>query len=501
MEGGRVLISQTSRPRPGYAWSFGALVFALATLAGALPASGAAGSTAPRFAPAIYVDQQLAGGEPEVFADALHGRLIYSAHEGTTHLYRDGIVTSPWGTFAFVSNYCNQVNTWTSPDGGANWYRDRYLGTTCPQNPTFTGFSDPDLTQDAGGRVYNTGIDLANDALFSSIDGGQTWDKGTGYCHDGDRPWLAGGLAEQVFMGTNTLEGDFSGHQVFVSTDGGNTCSTTGIPGAGALSDGGSWTGNGKLYYDRGTGTVVEPAIFDHGDGGFGIGISTLPSGGSAFTPHEGVRGTSMYSHWSAIAIDKAGTVYVTWDTNDRQAGTSGGCDGAQTPAANSIMLVSTRDLGQTWSAPVTIAHPGTRVFWPWIAAGDAGKVSVVWYQTEPQDGQPDLDCQTGHVHVMNASITNATSKGQQKTIVDAVGRVVHIGWVCQGGTTCVATGQDRRLGDYFTNVLDQRGCILIATGDTRLFDPTTGGPLPTARPLFIRQNGGPRLIGSGTCS
>ena len=39
-------------------------------------------------------------------------------------------------------------------------------------------------------------------------------------------------------------------------------------------------------------------------------------------------------------------------------------------------MLVSTKDLGATWSAPVKIAHPGTRVFWPWIAAGDAGKVS-----------------------------------------------------------------------------------------------------------------------------
>jgi len=41
---------------------------------------------------------------------------------------------------------------------------------------------------------------------------------------------------------------------------------------------------------------------------------------------------------------------------------------------------------------------------------------------------------------------------------------------------------------------------VLIATGDTRLTDPTTGGPLPTARPLFLRQNGGPALRGKGTC-
>jgi hypothetical protein len=474
-----------------------AALFALMVL---LPGASAAPSV-PTFAAPVYVDQTLAGGEPTIFADAMHGRLIYTSHEGTTHLYRDGLVSSPWGDFSFVSNYCNQVNTWTSPDGGVNWYRDRYLGSPCPTSPTNNnGFSDPDLTQDASGRVYNTGINLVNDSLFSSIDGGQTWDQGTADCHDGDRPWLAGANANEVFMGTDTLEGSGSGHQVFVSNDGGQTCSATGIDDNGSLADGGSWTAFGKLQYDRPASTVVEPAIFMHGDGSFGVGISTMKHGGTSFTPHEGFRGTSMYAHWPAIAIDAAGNVYVVWDTDNRQPGTSGGCNGAQTPAANSIMMISTPDLGKTWTAPVTVAHPGTRVFWPWIAAGAAGRVSVVWYQTEPQDGMPDLDCQAGHIHVMEASLTSANKK-PSGTAVDAAGRVVHIGWVCQGGTTCVATGQDRRLGDYFTNALDANGCVLIATGDTRLTDPTTGAPLPTARPLFIRQNGGPRLIGNGNCS
>src|SRR5436190_16529126 len=491
-----------TRLRRRRAWMWIVALPVAAVLAGYLLARAGAASSGPTFAPPIYVDQQLAGGEPEVFADTLHGRLIYSAHEGTTHLYRDGIVNSPWGDFSFVSNYCNQVNVWTSPDSGVNWYRDRYLGSTCPTSPAInTGFSDPDLTQDAGGRVYDTGIDLANDSLFSSIDGGKTWDRGTAQCHDGDRPWLAGAKANQVYLATDTVEGSGSGHQVFVSNDGGNSCSASGIPDNGPLADGGSFSGFGKLYYASRTGTVVEPAVFDHGDGSFGVGISTMPAGGSSFTPHEAVKGTSMYAHWPAIAIDSAGTIYLVWDTDERQAGTSGGCDGAQTPAANSIMLVYTKDLGKTWSAPVTIAHPGTRVLWPWVAAGDSGNVSVVWHQTEPQDGLPDLDCQTGHVHAMEASILGATSAKPQASTVDAAGRAVHVGWVCQGGTTCVATGQDRRLGDYFTNTLDSRGCVLIATGDTRLTDPATGGPYPTARPLFLRQNGGPRLIGKGSCS
>jgi hypothetical protein len=228
-------------PRRPYVWLWPAFVAVLSVLALGLPGASAAGPATATFAAPVYVDQTLAGGEPTIFADTLHGRLIYTSHEGTTHLYRDGLVASPWGDFNFVANYCNQVNTWTSPDGGVNWYRDRYLGSPCPTSPTNNeGFSDPDLTQDAGGRVYNTGINLVNDSLFSSIDGGQTWDKGTADCHDGDRPWLAGAKANQVFMGTDTLEGSGSGHQVFISNDGGQTCTTTGIDDNGSLTDGGT---------------------------------------------------------------------------------------------------------------------------------------------------------------------------------------------------------------------------------------------------------------------
>lgn len=97
--------------------------------------------------------------------------------------------------------------------------------------------------------------------------------------------------------------------------------------------------------------------------------------------------------------------------------------------------------------------------------------------------------------------LLGATARSPQKLVADAAGRAIHVGWVCQGGTLCVATGQDSRLGDYFTNAVDSRGCVLIATADTRLTDPTTGGPLPTARPLFLRQNAGPKLSGSGTCN
>jgi hypothetical protein len=156
-------------------------VLAAAVAAAILSIAGVAdAATGPAvgFDKPVLVDSELAGGEPLVFADYKHGTIIYSSHEGTTHLYRPGF-TAPLGDLNFVGNYRNQVNIWTSKDDGKTWQRMVFGQTGFATDPTKnTGFSDPDLTQDEGGRVYDTGIDLANDALFSSNDGGVTWDKG-----------------------------------------------------------------------------------------------------------------------------------------------------------------------------------------------------------------------------------------------------------------------------------------------------------------------------------
>ncbi|MEA2273384.1 MAG: hypothetical protein QOI98_2092, partial [Solirubrobacteraceae bacterium] len=72
---------------------------------------------------------------------------------------------------------------------------------------------------------------------------------------------------------------------------------------------------------------------------------------------------------------------------------------------------------------------------------------------------------------------------------------------ICQGGTGCVATGGDRRLGDYFTNALDEQGCVMIASGDVIQRDGITGGKLPTSLPIFMHQVSGPALRGNHECS
>jgi hypothetical protein len=484
----------TDRGRPHLRASVTAVAAAL--LLAALPMTASAGPQAS-FATPSYVDVTHAGGEPVLLNTGSLGTLVYTTHQGTTHLYRNGIVSSAFASFLTTDR--DQVFVWYSTDNGNTWNLVN-LANTGVTSAYSLGFSDPDLTQDEGGTTYDTGINLVNDSIFGSGDGGRTWTVGNPDCHDGDRPWLAGGTAGTVFMATDTLEGTLS-HQVFQATrlpGGLLSCSATGVPDT----DGSTYSGDGKLLFDHHNGNLIEPAIFLDANGQTnGIGVSVASTYGQPFVPHRAASST-LLAHWPAIAIDSGDNVYVVWDTDDRDPSHLTGCPDAlgnptPGPLPNSIMAASSSDHGQTWQV-YTVARPGNvRVLWPWVTAGDNGKLSVVWYQL---DRVADPDCQPSNAFVYEAQVFGAQSGAPSIGITNASGRSVHYGTICQGGTTCVATGQDRRMGDFFTNAIDQRGCVIIATADTMLTDPVTGGPLPTARPLFIRQNGGPTLRGQGSC-
>jgi hypothetical protein len=512
--------------------------------AGLIVAGGAASAAAAgvSFSRPSFVDMARAGGEPSVIHSDRFGNLVYSAHEGDTHIDRIGI----GGVGSVAQFLCpdlftldcakNHVWVWTSGNDGVSWVRR-------DEGLLYQGFSDPDLTQDASGSIYDTGIDLVNDAVFSSQDGGKTWPHGTINCHEGDRPWLAGGKAGQVFMSTDTEE---SGHEVFFSSNYGDSCGA-GILDNGSFSSGGhhgSYSGFGKLVYDPYDGSIIEPAAFDNSDGTFGVGISRLAhaadafrGGSGTFQPVEVVPNTSVYSPFGApevIAMDSAENIYFAWDTNDRKPGTSGGCStkvpnvsgglfGSKTPLPNHIMFVAGKHIGAlgsgegwTFSAPVDLAHQGdARVLWPWTVAGSAGDVSVVWYQMD-RLVDPDCDAINGNgtpldpgtvptvkTYIYETHIQNAAEPAERRIAgpTNASGRFIHEGGICDSGTTCVATGQDRRLGDYFTNSLDPRGCVIIASGDTTVPDFLTRQPRITSLPIFIKQTGGPSLTTGRDCS
>src|SRR5918992_2842180 len=176
------------------------------------------------FGKARYIDKSRAGGEP-VSIVARDGSIIVSAHAGTTHLYKDPEAAAGIGDFAV--GYWNQTLNWRSTNGGKTW---KYIGLfgapVGPHSATSTGFSDPDLTMDAGGKLYNVEIDLANVAVFASPDDGQSWPTANPVAASGDRPWLTGQEPDEGFLYINAP------HQLLRSTDGGLTFSlvTTSFP-------------------------------------------------------------------------------------------------------------------------------------------------------------------------------------------------------------------------------------------------------------------------------
>ena len=467
-----------SRRVTGAAVAAGALVLA----AVAVPSFGSSGSPV-KFAKPLYVDKQLAGGEPIVFYDARHQDYIYSSHEGTTHTLHDGLVQGAGETASFAANYRNQVNIWTSRDG-QHWTQVNLDGTGFASDPSKnSGFSDPDLTQDDGGRVYNTGINLVNDALFSSGDGGRTWDRGTINCHEGDRPWLAAGHKDEVFLATDPSY-SANGHTIYRSTDGGSSCGSFGIG-----DYGNGFTGYGKLYYNHLNGSLIEPVIYN---GSRGVGIAILPNASKAFNKKKGkfhqihvADSQGLLTHFPSIALDSIGNIHFTW-ADDPPGG------------KNSIWYAMLSPTGKILVKPHVIAHPGTTVLWPWITAGSKGNASVVWFQYDRVVPNPDTST-VGKVYVYQATLLNQGTRNAKAWTTNASGRAIHVGGICQGGTTCVATGQDRRLGDYLTDALDARGCVMIATGDTMSPDPVTGADRGWSLPLFIQQNAGPSLT-HGTC-
>jgi hypothetical protein len=462
-----------------------AAVGVAAVAAAATPGFGAAASPV-HFAPKVFVSKTLAGGEPSIFYDGRHQDYIYSSHEGTTHTLHDGVIEAPVGTADWATNYRNQVNIWTSRNG-KTWTATNFSSTGFPTDPTKnSGFSDPDLTQDDSGRIYDTGINLANDALFSSGDGGRTWDKGTINCHEGDRPWLAAAHPNEVFLATDPTYSE-GGHTIFRSTDGGNTCSSFGIGDYGS-----GYSGFGKLYYNRANGSLVEPVIY----GSSGIGVGILPHASRAFNTQSGsfhvkrLSGTrGLLTHFPAMYLDRLGNIYLSW--TDAPLGGTGG--------KNSVWLVVTDKNGKVLVKPHVIFHNGHTALWPWTVVGAPGNVSVVWYQYDREVDNPDNANTQGNVYIYNETILGLFTKHPKTYITNASGKPVHTGGICQGGTTCVATGQDRRLGDYFTNYVDAHGCVLIASGDTTVNDPVTGKPMAWSLPIFIHQNGGPSLT-HGSC-
>jgi len=511
-------------------------LFMSAAFAGSAYSAKPAG--VPAFSHAVVVDHQRVTGEPSLsVSPTLNG----SGHH-------DVYVSAPWG-FSTTASF-----VWKSEDGGQTFH---LVGAQTPPEgrPAMAcaGGGDSSLANDTGGNLYFADLQgLTNVSDSVSTDGGNTF---VSTCNSAnaagvDRPWLATYgdpltpgreymTVDQILQctlncglgqaGSNMLEltqasGAGAATQVFAPLPA-QQIEPDGIVG-GAVVD----QRNGDLYIvhtglTNDSGQIIgggdgngntNAIVVDRFPGGYSQSVATPvpPTSISVCAPYNttgtapcqsdtavhsllDANGNSTVNNgqdFATLAIDGAGNLYVVWAQSPVDS--SGNVDGATT-----IYMASSTDGGATWSAPINVSsHTSglqTNVF-PWIAAGSAGRVDIVWFGTSTLGACPNDPCGAGFINatwnVYMAQSLNATSASPSFTTAKVTEYPNHYGTICEFGLACT-TGGDRGLLDFIQVQADPSGAadVVWADGANTAFN----GGETSAVIDYAQQVSGPGLYGT----
>ena len=191
------------------------------------------------------------------------------------------------------------------------------------------------------------------------------------------------------------------------------------------------------------------------------------------------------------MAIDKAGNLYAVWEQAPIDA--SGMINGDTV-----LKYSSSTDQGRTWAAPIAVDTSGspvgtlhTNVF-AWMAAGDDGRVAIVWYGTPgaptfPSNG-PDSCPATCNWSLWMVQTLN----GHAATPTFTAPILASEHFIHRGSIQTLMGGQngDRSLGDFLQARMGPLGEIQVGYADsnniTEAFAP---------HGTFVRQNAGNGLL------
>src|SRR4051794_34190922 len=282
---------------------------------------------------------------------------------------------------------------WRSDNRGRSWL---FLGSY----DVPTGGGDSDIAVAPNGTLYASGLSYAACSTIGvSTDKGQTWlDDPLAGCGKipvlNDRQWTAtyGNTVVDTVIG-DSAEGNIDFVHSSLSSPLVVPSTTLELYSAGDY----QWPGTLAVDQRNGTSYVVwntagSPNNCDQSSGADSctpasastktpdkIYVSAVPNGAtSAPTPRlVATRKFVTFDSFVSDAVDRAGNVYVVW--NERH------------PAQQQTwtMLSVSRNGGRTWSAPVKVERsPSTTVF-PWVTAGDAGRIAVSYYGTAARGNSP----------------------------------------------------------------------------------------------------------------
>jgi hypothetical protein len=160
---------------------------------------------------------------------------------------------------------------------------------------------------------------------------------------------------------------------------------------------------------------------------------------------------TMSHGHiFDVVSVDSADNVYAAWSNN------------------RDVFYAYSTNKGATWSSPIAVTNSGTggmpttNIF-PWITAGDNGRLGIVWYGTDaPSHADNSAEWKAYYAFTANARAATPILRW-----LPASDHVNHVGNISQAGFSPNETAVNRNLIDFFQLAHDPRdGAAVIAFGD-----------------------------------
>lgn len=162
------------------------------------------------------------------------------------------------------------------------------------------------------------------------------------------------------------------------------------------------------------------------------------------------------------VAADRAGNLYAAWSDQLH------------------VQYAVSTDHGKTWSKPFQVnpdnangGDSGNADIFPWIAAGAAGNLDVVWYHStggakganlkHRDPGDASTTWTVAFAQLTGATAASGATPAPTVVLRDlAITPVIHKGDICNNGILC-ELGGDRSLLDFFQVSIDRAGRANIA--------------------------------------
>jgi hypothetical protein len=378
------------------------------------------------------------------------------------------------------------INIAESTDGGTNWFAPGPAGAA----------GEMDASVDRQWLAYDRGVPAAGDLTVYEMDHEAAAEaiRFSALTNDGG-PWSppASGITapemilppDSTFPNTNPgpVFVDPASHTVYGIFTASTIRTNESNPPFGKLPN--VWEAFGAAPTTAGSapGPFTDVPVFK----GVQDSPSALPSPAPSPDPAAQTFGNNTANDFPTAAIDAAGNIYVAWAMNNSRTN------------EYMVWMATSHDHGHNFYGPFQVSHgPGAAVM-PWIAAGDAGRVEVVYYATAtPID--PNIADNSVQWNTMFAQSFNAADREPVFTISPVSHHVMHLGPICNQGILC-GSGT-RTLADFFQVSIGPDGLANIAYADNGPFPLPAGNPDTSqagTHAEFARQTSGPLALANVT--